>query len=111
MVGLAVATKNAMLDGMGITKASLHTADPGDDGSNEVTGGTYAQKTISFNAAAGGNMDSSDVPTFDVPAGVTITHAGFWAGAVFKYSSPITPETFGAAGTWNLDDADVDLNK
>lgn len=111
MVGLTTAAKNAMLDGMGITKVSLHTADPGQDGSNEVTGGTYAQKNIAFNAASGGNLDSSDTPVFDVPAGVTINHVGFWAGVVFKYSSTITPEAYGAAGTYTLNDADIDLNK
>lgn len=111
MVGIAILAKNAMLDGIGITQVSLHTADPGEAGANEVTGGTYAKKAITMNAASAGNLDSSTLPVFDVPAGVTITHVGFWAGATFKAGSSITSETFASAGTYTLNDADIDLNK
>lgn len=112
MTGLTAAAKNAMLDSMAITKASLHTADPADNGANEVTGGAYAQKNISFAAAAAGAIDSSVNPVFDVPAGVTVTHAGFWAGATFKFSIALSAaETFAALGTYTLNDADLDLNK
>ena len=111
MVGLTIVAKNALLDSLGITQVSLHTADPGETGANEVTGGTYAKKAITVAAAAAGSLSSSSTPTLDVPAGVTINHVGFWAGATFKYSSTITPETFGAAGTYTLNSASIDLNK
>jgi hypothetical protein len=96
-----------------ITHVSLHTADPGSGGANEVSGGSpaYARKGITWNAASGGNIDSSNTPVFDVPAGTTITHAGFWSaasGGTFYGSSPLTvPETFGGQGTYTMDDADI----
>lgn len=63
---------------------SLHTADPGTTGANEVTGGSpaYARKTTTW---AGGAVDGA-VPgspvVFDVPAG-TYTHIGQWNGSTF----------------------------
>ena len=74
--------------------ASLHTANPDTDGSDEATGGSpaYARKALTFNAAgAAGPLGStpqpatvgvawSDEVTFDAPAG-TYTHAGTWTAA------------------------------
>lgn len=104
---------NAMLDQLGtlITFASLHTANPGGTGANELTGGApaYARKSITWNAAAAGNLDSSNAPVFDVPA-ATITHVGFWSAvtAGTNYGdADITDEVFAAQGTYTLTDADI----
>ena len=107
--------KNVMLDNLGITHASLHTASPGDTGTNEVTGGApaYARKAISFGAAAAGAIDSSTAPVFDVPSGTTVTHVGFWSAltaGIFKAYAAVTNEVFGSQGTYTLSDADLDLN-
>jgi hypothetical protein len=95
-------------------KVSLHTADPGENGSNEVTGGSpaYARQSITWNAAANGSMDDSNVPVFDVPAGTTVSYVGFWnsAGSVFYGSANVTDEVFASQGTYTLTDADLDLN-
>lgn len=109
--------KNAMLDALGAlnTHAGLHTAQPSTGTPNEVTGGSpaYARKAISYNAAAAGSMDSSNAPVFDVPAGTTVTHVGFWSassgGTLYAWSD-VTDEVFGAQGTYTLSDADLDLN-
>lgn len=112
MVGLIDASKNLMLDALGIDTVSLHTGDPGAAGTaNELTGGTYARKAITMNAAAAGNLDSSNTPVFDVPAGNTITHVGYWDATVFRGSMAITSETYAAAGTYTLNDFDLNLNK
>jgi hypothetical protein len=53
---------------------SLHTADPGTTGANEVSGGSYARQAITWNAASGGEQTSSDGQTFywgDPTAAVT----------------------------------------
>jgi hypothetical protein len=108
--------KNAMLNALGALAvfASLHSADPGDSGTNELTGGSpaYARKAITWNAAASGSMDDSNVPVFDVPAGSTVSYVGFWnsAGTVFYGSADVTNEVFAAQGTYTLTDADLDLN-
>lgn len=104
--------KNTMLDALGVTHVSAHTADPGETGLNEVTGGTYARKSITFNPAASGNLDSSNVPVLDIPAGTTVTHLGYWnalsAGTLLA-SSNITDEIFASAGTLTITDADLSI--
>lgn len=114
-MGYAPAAKNLMLNALGtaLDSVSLHTGDPGTTGANEVAGGSpaYARKTIAFNAASGGSMDDSSTPlVFDIPAGTTVTHAGYWDGATFMVSDPVTNEAFTGQGTYTLTDVDLDLN-
>jgi hypothetical protein len=75
---------NLMLDELGTVAvfASLHTASPGDAGSNEATGGSpaYARKAITWNAAASGNLDNNSNPLFDVAAG-TYVALGLWSAS------------------------------
>lgn len=108
---LSPAGKNAMLDGLAAVAAlaSLHTGAPGTTGANEVVGGLYARKTITWNAAAGGGLDDSNQPVFDVPAGTTVTHFGLLtAGGVYLGGDVLSgSETFTGAGTYTLTDCDV----
>lgn len=114
----STAAKNAMLNHLGtlVTHASLHSADPGDSGASEIAGGApaYARKAIAWNAAAAGAMDdTAAAKVFDVPAGTTVTHVGFWgavSGGTFYGSDPIPNEAFGSQGTYSLTDVDIDLN-
>jgi len=98
--------KNSMLGGINPTYASLHTADPGATGINEVTGGTpaYARKAIVFDAAAAGARALSVDATFDVPA-CTVAYVGYWTAitaGTFLGSDPVTNETFAAQGQYKL---------
>lgn len=84
---------------------SLHTAAPGENGANEVTGGSYARVAVSWNAPSAGSMTASNQPLFQVPAGTTVTHVGFWSVDSpndFIGSADVTDETFGGAGTYTL---------
>ncbi len=106
--------RNAWLNALAPSHVSLHTADPGETGINEVTGGTpaHARKAITMAAAAAGNRDSSTVPVFDVPAGITVTHVGFWTAltaGTFLGSNAVTNEAFGAQGQYSLTDADLTI--
>lgn len=113
--------KNRMLEALrapttGIATASLHSADPGATGASEISGGTpaYARKAVAFNAAAGAviGQTTSD-PVFDVPAGATVAFVGYWSGEgtpVFLASDAVTSETFGAQGTYTLQDSQLDLS-
>jgi hypothetical protein len=109
--------KNQMLDRLAAiaTHMGLHTAVPSTGTPNEVTGGApaYARKTNTWNAAADGSLDNANVPVFDVPAGTTVTHVGFWSaltgGTLYAYAA-VTNEAFGAQGTYTVTDADLDLN-
>lgn len=82
----------------------------------EITGGSpaYARKAIAFNNAADGSMDdSTNGAVFDVPAAATVDYASFHsaltAGTLLGIDK-VTAEAFGAQGTYNLTDADLDLN-
>lgn len=117
----STAAKNLMLNALRgtnpttpITHVSAHTASPGDNGANEVSGGSYARVAISFNAAASGSMDdSTNGAVLNIPAGTTVTHIGFWsastAGTFLGYAD-VTDEAFAGAGTYTVTDADLDLN-
>ena len=105
---------DAMLDHLDtlITHVSAHTADPGSTGTSEVTGGSYARQSITFGAAASGNLDSSNAPVIPIPAGTTITHLGLWSAVsagTFYGSADITDETFASAGNYTVTDFDVNL--
>lgn len=107
--------KNEMLDHLGTLAVlvSLHTADPAGTGANEVTGGSYAKQSVTWSAAATGNLDSSNQPVFDVPGGTTISHFGIWdtGGTTFYGGNALSAsENFTADGTYTLTDLDLDLN-
>lgn len=109
--------KNVMLNALGgvALYVSLHTADPGTTGANEVSGGSpaYSRQSVTWNAASNGNLDSSNQPAFNVPAATTITHFGLWsaatAGTFYGGGALSASETFAAQGTYTLTDADVNL--
>lgn len=113
----ADAAKNLMLDQLDAQGLfiSLHTADPGLTGASEASGGSpaYARQSVTFSAAAGGALDSSNTPVLDVPAG-TYTHFGVWslatAGTFYVGGALSASETFAAQGTYTFDDVDLDLN-
>jgi len=109
--------KNVMLDELASVAVfvSLHDGAPGDNGANEISGGApaYARKAITWNAAAAGSIDSSNAPKFDVPAATTVAYVGFWSAAIagtFYGFSDVTDEAYTNQGTYELTDADLDLN-
>ena len=108
------AARDAMLDHYDtlVTHVSAHTADPGTTGASEVSGGSYARQSITFAAASGGNLNSSNTPVIPIPAATTITHLGLWSASTagtFYGSADITDEVFGSAGNYTVDDFDVNL--
>ena len=61
---------------------SLHTADPGETGANEVTGGSYARVQAGFDAAASGATSNTGAIAFTGMPACTVTHVAIWdAGA------------------------------
>lgn len=87
------AGKNAMCDGVAGVAAfmSLHTADPGTTGANEVTGGSpaYARKSVTWAAASAGVRASSNAQLFDVPGTTEVQFFGLYslvtAGTFYGY--------------------------
>lgn len=65
-----------------LVSASLHTADPGGTGANEVVGGTYARQTPTWDAAGATTpavVEMSAPIVFQIPAGNEINYVGLWS--------------------------------
>lgn len=104
---LTTATLNELADHLGTTidSLSLHSADPGATGANELAGGTYARQTPTWNAGANGDLTLGATSTFDVPGGSTVAYVGCWdsTGPTFKGGFALSAaETYSAAGTYDL---------
>lgn len=85
------------------TKASLHSADPGSTGANEINGGSpaYAKKTLTWSSASGGSVSAS--ATFDVAAGTTVAGGGLWdVSNNFLDGGTISSIAFSSQGTYGL---------
>lgn len=93
-----------------ITAISLHTADPGTTGANELVGGSpaYARLAPVYVASSGAQADLAASLLFDIPDGATVTHWGVWAGSVFYNAAALTkPASFAGQGTYALDSAPI----
>lgn len=106
MAGLTSAYTTALLSGAGAAEAthiSVHTADPGSTGANEVTTGGTVRQALTWGTPVDGDVNA-DVVTFDVDA-VTINHVGLWAadGTTFLGGGATsTEENFGGPGTLDV---------
>lgn len=100
-MALSTAAKNLMLDALlqGATiYVSLHTADPGVSGANEVSGGNYSRAVAVFSAASGGQSTNSQAIVWtDLPA-CTVTHCGVWRGTTFLFGAALTQSRTVSAG-------------
>lgn len=81
-----LSTTAADLAGAAITGVaaylSLHTAAPGTSGANEVTGGSYARQSITWNSWASGSTTSSNGQTFTgMPSEAGNLYIGLWSAA------------------------------
>lgn len=59
---------------------SIHDADPGEDGSNEIAS-TTRQGDTAFNAAANGATSNTSAVTFTSMPSCTVSHVGLWDAA------------------------------
>lgn len=85
---------NAMLDAVGISHVSLHSAFPGTTGANEISGGSpaYARKAITFGAAAASERAQGADVVLDVPPAATLQYVGYWTaltGGNFRGYHPL----------------------
>lgn len=107
MGAFTTAVKNTMLNSVTVDRLSLHSGNPGADGTaNELAGGTpaYARQSCVFNAASGSERLLNADVTFDVPASASVQYVGQWdyngGTMVFKGSDQVTTETYGAQGQY-----------
>lgn len=107
--------KNLMLDALGAQcpYASLHSASPAST-ANELTG-VYARKAITWaSASAGSKALNGTLPSFDVPAGVTVSCVGFCVSGTkgtndIHADCDVTDETYAAQGLYNVQAGTVSL--
>lgn len=109
MTGLSSAGEAAVLTPLTTTAyVSLHTADPGDTGANEISGSAYARVGPVTFGNAGNNptvASNSAIVTFPAATGAwgTVTHFGVWSAAtagVFRGSGAVTtPKAVGSGDT------------
>lgn len=105
---------NSTLDSiLGTAFVSLHTADPGDSCTNEVTGGSYARQSATFSAAASSTTSTTaDLTYADMPA-VTVTHVAVWSlasGGTCKMRGALTASQAVDAGqTFEIPTGDLDV--
>jgi hypothetical protein len=99
----------------GALHVALHTADPGDTGASEVTGGSYARVAATTNWAVAATKHADNSAQFEfagMPA-VTVTHASLWDAATagnFVWGGALSAsKVVGAGDTFRFPIADVDL--
>jgi hypothetical protein len=91
-----------------VTHMSMHTADPGATGADEVTGGSYARVAKTYGAPTAGAGDIASAATFNIPSGNEVTHWGAWdnAGPTFLFGAALTAsQAFASDGTYQLNTA------
>lgn len=92
---------------------SLHSADPGTDGSNEISGGSpaYARKQGSWGTASGGKRVLLSDLTFDVPgSSATVAWVGVWSAeteGTFRGKHQVTSEVFANQGQYVVQATDT----
>jgi hypothetical protein len=93
-----------------ITHVSVHSSDPGAGGANQIS----TRQSVAWNTATGTNLDSNGTQVFDITAGQTVSHVGLWSastsGTFYGAKALPAPETFSNAGTFTINDLDINLN-
>lgn len=108
MTSYTTTARNKVVDsiatGGGADWYSMHTADPGTTGANELA--SSPRKSGPFPAASAGQATNSGT-THDIPAASTITHFGRWSASTagtFLMGGPLpgSGEVYGVAGQYSL---------
>lgn len=71
---------------------SLHTADPGDAGANEVEGGGYRRQPITFGKVRPGTATNNVELNFEAMPEARVTHFGLWRSDTFWLGGPLITE-------------------
>lgn len=90
---------------------SLHNGSPGEDGSNEVTGGSYIRKAASFAAAAAGACSTdAQLEWTNMPA-CTVDYVGIWdaesSGNFLWGGATTASKTVNAGDTFRIASGDL----
>lgn len=119
---MTTAYKNLVMDAIArgqaipqVTHVGAHTLDPGETGTNEVTGGSpaYARKPITHgNPASGGSISATTQPALDIPPSTTVRYLSLWTavtGGVVAYTHDVPDEVFNNQGTYTVTSSTIGL--
>lgn len=87
---ITIAAKNNMLATLAITRVSLHTADPGADGTTAEI--DVPRGVVAFGSPSDGRIALVSDVTMLISDPVTITHLGYWDDATFVLSQEFAPQ-------------------
>lgn len=94
-----------------VTHLSLHTDDPGSDGSNEVSGGGYARIAPTYVQVIDGLYDLDANLEFDGTAGTEVLWIGWWTASGWWHGEQVAsfpePMTFNLDGRLDLKSAPI----
>jgi hypothetical protein len=92
---------------------SLHTANPTDSGTSEVTGGSYARQTVAFDAAATSHTQNTGAVSFTNMPATTVTHFAIFSavssGTLWVYGALSASKTTTAGDTLTFAIGDIDF--
>jgi len=122
-MGISTTTGNKFLDHILSTSSwtmpsacyiSLHTADPGTTGADEVTGGSYVrQGDTAMDAASSLTADNTNAISFTSMPAETVTHVGIWDsetdGEFLCGGSLAASKTTDAGDTLTISAGDLDV--
>lgn len=95
--------------------ASIHTADPGQNGANENSAYDGDRKSVTFDAPSSGTSTNAGAVTFANMPAITVTHMGLWdaaTGGNFLWGQALTAQKAvdgGDSFVIAVGDFDVDL--
>lgn len=107
-MALQTVALNDGVDGIvaSISHVSIHTADPGGTGANEVSGGGYARQAVTWAAASGGSRSATATLSFSAAGSTAAGFCGLWTaltGGTWYGGNANTGDTaFNAAGDYDL---------
>jgi hypothetical protein len=92
---------------------SLHTANPGDSGTSEVTGGSYARQSCTFSTSSASATENSGAINFTNMPATTVTHFAVWdnvsAGTIWAYGTLTASKTTEAGDTLSFAAGAIDF--
>lgn len=91
------AVLNAVCKGQSLNVSSvymsLHSSNPGLNGSNELSGGGYSRQEVTFGSVSSGKVSNSAVIEFEDIPGQPVNYVGLWSastGGNFLYRGIVT---------------------
>lgn len=94
---------------------SLHDADPGETGANEITGGSYARQSAAFSQVSNDTWDNdADIDFTDMPS-TTVNYVALWdavsaGNCLWTGPASAMNDSVGVGETYRINAGDLDVS-